>query len=221
MVEPWSWAWVGEKLWQMPGGVGALIGALIGFGALIYATRRGYQNLIAAQTHQANLARKDREAQINEDRKMLAAGLRGELNAVVRIGKAHVEFLESSGSQMAFAAMMDPPVGRGPPKVVIDPTPIIECAFFKANAGRLNLLGANLSADIIMIYEVTAYWRRRAEGAEPFDVEGFKDEISNIARNIKSVFPKIEDMARRLEVVERGEPDPGKGTAATPTETDD
>ena len=212
MVEPWSWAWIGEKLWQMPGGVGALIGALIGFGALIYATRRGYENLIKAQKHQADLAREAREAQSAEDRKMLAAGLRGELNAIVLIGKAHIEFLESSGPRVALAAVAAP-VGRGLPKVAVDPTPIIECAFFKANAGRLDLLGADLAAGIILIYEVTTYWRRRAEGAEPFDAERFKDEISNVTRNIESVFPKIEDVARRLEAIEQGLPDPGKGTA--------
>ena len=42
MVEPWSWAWIGDKLWDMPGGVGALIG----FGALAWATHRGYRKML-------------------------------------------------------------------------------------------------------------------------------------------------------------------------------
>lgn len=73
--ESWSWVWIGKKLWNMPGGIGALFGAFFGLGAVALAAHVGSKNLIAAQEHQADLARQAHEAQIAEDRKILAAGV--------------------------------------------------------------------------------------------------------------------------------------------------
>lgn len=218
MVDPWSLDWIGEKLWTMPGGVGALIGALIGFGALAWATHRGYRNLIAVQAHQATI---DRTAELNRiewDQQCLAAGLAGELRAVRINCSAHADYLREAAQEMDARAAG---ASSQPHEYYVELVPVAECAFFKANAGRLGILGNDLAGHVTTNYEMLATWRRDVQKDKKFLPLTQAKFLLRSAAFIESIMLEITNVIRRLEAVERGEPDPGKGTAATPPETDD
>ena len=78
-MEPWTAAWILEKLWNMPSGIGSLIGAAMGLFAVAWAARKGLANLITAQEHQADLSRQ-RDFRLHEEHKQsLAIALRAEI----------------------------------------------------------------------------------------------------------------------------------------------
>lgn len=210
MVEPWSWAWIGEKLWTMPGGVGAMIGALIGFLALAYVTRRGYENLIAAQTHQAAIARKAELDRIEWEQHCLAAGLAGELRAVRVNCSAHADYLREAAQEMDARAAG---ASSQPHEYYVELAPVAECAFFKANAGRLGILGNDLAGHVTTIYEMLATWRRDVQKDKKFLPLTKAKFLPRSAALIEDIMQEITDVIRRLEAIEQGLPDPGKDTA--------
>ena len=80
--ESWSWVWLGKKLWTMPGGIGAMIGALIGFSVLIWATNKSYKNLIAAQNHKAELDRGLAEEVLHRERTTIYTAIAADLDTL-------------------------------------------------------------------------------------------------------------------------------------------
>ena len=54
-MAPWTWDALPAHLWNLPGGWGSLLGALLGLLAVAWAAKVGFNNLIAAQKHQAEL----------------------------------------------------------------------------------------------------------------------------------------------------------------------
>lgn len=202
--ESWSWVWIGKKLWKMPGGIGALIGALIGFGGLMYMTSKGYENLITAQEHQAHLSRQAELDRIEWEMQCLAVGLRGELESVA----AHCQF--QTAHIRKRAEKMASVTGRAKKTPMeYDPAPILEFAFFKANAGRLGILGGKLAGDLSRIFETFAIWRRIAENAAAISPELQAKQLLVAADTLEGNIPTIIDMIDRLKAVERGETDPG------------
>ena len=68
----------------MPGGIGALIGALIGFSALIWATNKGFKNLIAAQKHKAEMDGDLADQALQRERKTIYTAIAVDLDALRR-----------------------------------------------------------------------------------------------------------------------------------------
>jgi len=205
-LEPWSLAWVVEKIWTMPGGIGAMIGAIIGFTALVYVTNKGYKNLIAAQVHQAELNRQAELDRIEWEQQCLAAGLQGELKSVVQSCRAHAEWLRETAKKMAeYAEDGD----FQTTKFLIEPRPIAQCVFYKSTAGKIGLLGATLAHEVTYSYEKIESYRRRAEATERLTPAILAEHLPSYAGLLEQDIVFLEDRIHRLGAIERGETDPG------------
>ncbi|MGN7773213.1 hypothetical protein [Phyllobacterium sp. 22552] len=137
-----------------------LIGAIVGFSGVIYATRAGFKNLITS--HEAQAAR-DREARAEQqllleknkesdrlhDRKVLAAALQGELiallpnlDAATRFYRMQCEgyqaFLKQGGSKNTDAQIK---LFEG-----------FNVPIFQTNIGQLGLLGPSIAADVVIVF---------------------------------------------------------------------
>lgn len=204
--ESWSWDWIGKKLWKMPGGIGALIGTIIGFGALVYATNKGYKNLITTQVHKAELDRQAELDRIEWEQQCLAAGLQGELKSVVHSCRVHAVWLRETAKEMAkYAEGGDFQTA----KFRIEPRPIAQCVFFKSTASKIGILGASLAHEVTYSYEKIEGYRRRAEATESVIPATLAELLPSYAVHLEQDIALLEDLIRRLSAIERGEGDPG------------
>lgn len=204
--ESWSWVWIGKKLWHMPGGIGALFGAFLGLIAVALATRKGFDNLIRAQKEQAAI---DREAEVDRiewETTCLAAGLRGELKYVIFTIRSHASVLRKKAALFEDKAK-DAKMAKE--KIHLDIWPVPECRFYIANVSNLGLLGADITAELSFAYEKLAEWRRDVDRSEPSFIGSIYQTMPGYADILETYLPYFEDLVRRLEVIERGEPDPG------------
>jgi hypothetical protein len=83
--------WLGQNGLLAP--VGAIGAALVGFGGLIWATNRGYRNVINAQKEAADQRRTERQEQVRFDTQTLALALRGEVTAIKIQCKIYLDVL--------------------------------------------------------------------------------------------------------------------------------
>ncbi|NQU61516.1 MAG: hypothetical protein HQ512_10340 [Rhodospirillales bacterium] len=191
--ESWSWVWLGKKIWNMPGGMGALFGIVAGF-----------FTLIAAQNHKAKRDREAHKERQQEEKRLLAAGLNGELRAVITIFKTRADGLRQTAS---ILRKKDQQIKEQ--QLPIPQEPHTERAFYKANAGKLSLLGANLTKHVTLMYEALAATNRMASTIDPTTIATLIDTLPNTADSLKKRIPGISDLADRLEAVAQGEDDPG------------
>jgi len=201
-LDPWSLAWIGHNLWNMPGGIGALIGSLIGFMALYYVTHQGYKHVKEAQKHQAELERTAVVERLEWEQQCLAAGLNGELRAVRTHCEAQIDFLRESVPHFSAA------IGQGK-EYSVELSPFSQGAFYKSNAGNLGTLGADLAGEVTSIYEMLAYWQYDFDNLKKFTPETIVANLPKAAKNIENFMPAFTSAIRRLEAIEKGLPDPG------------
>ena len=123
----------------MPGGIGALIGALIGFGALVYMTKKGYRNLIDAQEHKAKL-----------DRDLADEALRRERTTIFTVFAADLTALRRQLAGFR-EALVDPDQfdERNAGKIVFR---AIRHVIFESSAPKLGLVHPNYAANIVETY---------------------------------------------------------------------
>lgn len=149
---PEAGSWFFEYIWNMPAGIGALIGALIGFGALIYVTRKGYQNLAYAQAHQAKLDRDLADDALRRERTTIYTAIAADLDALQRSLTGFREALmdpnqsdERNAGKSVFRAMRHVVWENSAPKLgLLDPTHaanIVETyRYIDALSGRVDVL---------------------------------------------------------------------------------
>jgi hypothetical protein len=119
--------------------VGAIGAALIGFGGLIWATSRGYRNVINAQKEAADQRRAERQEQVRFDTQTLALALRGEVTAIkVRCG-IHLDVLQKLRIQWGNEVKTNAELAAE--RISIMATPPIASTIYENNAARLGMLG--------------------------------------------------------------------------------
>jgi len=198
--EAWSWAWLGEKFWNMPGGIGALIGTSLGLWF-------GFRTLIAVQNNQAKIDRDVHAERLEAEKRLLAAGLSGELRAAITIFKGRASVLRDQVEFLKKEARADSRLKEQ--KIPIKLEPHIEGAFYKANAGKLSLLGADLVKHVTLKYEALAASSREATRDVSYMISTLINLLGTTADSFEKRIPEISDLVRRLEAVAKGEDDPG------------
>ncbi len=134
-----------------------LLGAVIGSIAIGYQVSRGFRNQIEAQKHAADVSHAARlhEAEIqkserverrNEDAKILASSLRGELTA------AHQHLINRhSALQLSFTSLAIAQAA-GQTKFNIAALAGFDARLYVASIDRLGLLNASLVGDVAKVY---------------------------------------------------------------------
>jgi len=138
------WVWLGRNLvWLGNNGVLAPVGAIgaafIGFGGLIWATNRGYRNVINAQKEAADQRRTEHQEQVRFDTQTLALALHGEVTAIKIQCGIHLDLLKRLRDELGNEVKTD--AGVAAQRISMTPTPQIAATVYQNNAGRLGMLG--------------------------------------------------------------------------------
>jgi len=198
-----------QVLAKLPQPIATLVAGIVGLGVVGWQTRRGFENLIKSQEHrakldeearlhQASLAEIQKDKEIERNRKMLAGALRAELVA----GMSTVsQYRQLFAVQAQFYKRY--PEHRGKVMVGTFSAPI-----YKANIGRLELLGPSIAADVIMVFSKTNV-EVDTESLPEADGSILASLYQNAAESQKEWLDDICHVCERLKSIEFGSPDPG------------
>lgn len=171
-------AWQGEALYKVVKDFQTLIGAIIGFGALAWATRQGFKHSVASSEREAaGIRRRDAELRTQKAR-ALAAALDAEIRtSITELDMAYCGFAKQSGRKWVndkeqYASAIDHLRSRTPRDI------------YDANLIQLGLLDpaivravTKFHADIVAFINVG-----HNAGAHYF----FNDTYRNVFRRIRS-----------------------------------
>ena len=131
-------------------GGGTLLGALIGFGGLIWATSRGYRNLINAQKEAAVARKVERQEQVRLDTQTLALALFGEVNSIKTKCEIHHALLKMLEADWKERVASDENLAAD--TITIGPRPQISATIYESNASRLGMLGIPTIERVVDFY---------------------------------------------------------------------
>lgn len=149
----WVWfrknlVWLGKNGVLAP--VGAIGAAFIGFGGLIWATNRGYRNVINAQKEAADQRRAEHQEQVRFDTQTLALALRGEVTAIkIRCG-IHLDVLKKLRDEWGNEVKTNAELAAE--RISMKPTPQIAATIYQNNAARLGMLGPSTIERVAELY---------------------------------------------------------------------
>ena len=195
-MEPWTAAWILEKLWNMPSGIGSLIGAAMGLFAVAWAARKGFANLITAQEHQADLSRQ-RDFRLHEEHKQsLAIALRAEIAEIAansRLRAGRVDRWIEGGPRPTWSDLRF---------IDMSPSPI-----FDRVSIHLGDLGRDLSRYVIAVYAAQSEVQGKVDnsrviGATPMSIE----TLRNIKEHLLSLADIADEAKRQLAAFIDGSP---------------
>jgi hypothetical protein len=220
-VEPLHKIWLRATSHDLPTGWAALMGALLGLSAIAWQTHRGFRNLIASQQHQAELDREamheraelDKDARLHQaalqrqaqaenredEKKVLAAALHGELLAsITRLSNTRqwLELLLVTAGELAKSGGSL----QAPLKIPRVPTPV-----YDANIAKMGLLGASIVADVAEVYgilQAELEWTQPNANLAKILVKGVIDTMPDRISDILHV-------GSRLMAIQYGTEDPG------------
>ncbi len=169
--------------------IGAISAALIGFAGLIWATNRGYRNVITAQKDAADRRRAEKQDEVRLDTQTLALALRGEVTAIKVQCEIHLDVLKNLRDEWKDKLAADAKFATE--RITMAPTPRISATIYEKNADRLGMLGpftvervAELYSRLISHEPVGSY--------EKVDVRTF----------VAAVDSWIESITKHIELVE-------------------
>lgn len=199
-------SWVGHGLYTMPSGLGALIGALVGFGGLIAVTWMSYRNLINAQENKAKLEREAEDAQLVHDRRTLAIGLHGELKTALKNVQGIIQSARNATAK--YKDLEEGADGDFITRITFDP--YVDATFFNAVAGKVGLLGLEITGEVCEYYGLFAFWRHEVETHERNFPTGVRMSrlvtlLRGKADQLTATVAAIENLTILLDQVARGE----------------
>jgi hypothetical protein len=165
--------------------IAAIGAALIGFGGLIWATTRGYRNVINAQKDAADRRRAEKQEEVRFDTRTLALALRGEVAAIKVQCEIHLNFLKALQDEWKDKVAANASVATE--RIAMAPTPRISATIYEKNADRLGMLGPITVERVAELYS-------RLISHEPVG--------SDVRTFVATVDSWIESMTRHMELVE-------------------
>ena len=187
-------------LWNMPEGVGALLGALVGLLAVALAVWLGFRSLMRAYAVQADKARDDEQRRLDDKRRSIAAALKAEIQAASAAMRA---FLASN--PRVHIAHED---GRDP---VISGYPNPTMKLYDALSPDLWRLGPDLCSDLVDTYDLFARLKEQASAYRSMAPQNVEIVMNtHIESGVFRVYADfLQDIQRRLGAVVEGDDDPG------------
>lgn len=202
-----------KALFAVDQGWATLIAAGLGFAAIAYQTRVGFENLKRSAIEQS---RQDREAREHQAALQRSIDIDRERRAAKSLASTLAAEITATGSQLSVRVSVlnsyveiYEKMGNGVPGVatIAELLPSFATPAFKANVGNLGLLGPSVAHDVVQLYT------RLAD--KPYGDANLLSgkQISPILRTWERMYmawlEDQNDVVLRLLAIVSGDPDPG------------
>ncbi|SED39675.1 hypothetical protein SAMN05444161_3117 [Rhizobiales bacterium GAS191] len=200
---------------NIPQGWATLIAGVIGLGAIAWQTNRGFANLISSQDyrakierdareHQADIARKAKDEDIDHQRRTLAAALHGELLAVRSSIRNRADMLRI---QTSLGATL--PEDRLREGLRDFGVPGAKSPVFQSQLENIGLLGPSIANDVVQVYARAGIGLERGS-MRTLSVTAIQNLLQTVIAAIDRCVPQIDHVAMRLASLQAdGVSDPG------------
>lgn len=197
--------------------LGPLLGPLLGLLGIALAAYLGIGNLMRAQEQKAKLDRDRDEALRDDDRRSLAAALRGELLAIKEETELIIE-LNKRRLKLFAEGSIDPASRRTMRQVISHPD--VETPVFNACVERIGLLPPELAERISRTYsEITSWTKRRQSNprlpGDPPDPDLVTTVVKTEISLMKSTLDRIDAIVADLDRIAKGQSRPAAARGPT------
>ncbi len=199
---------LGIWLWNIPEGLGALIGALIGLLGVAFATWLSYHNLIRSQEHEAKLSRDREDDALRRRRLRTAAALEGELEAIEQELGTGLQTIAILRDELIDFAREDLSTEITLPYELY---PTLPSMVFEASRSNLDCLNADLIRAVALAYTTVGEINAKAKTRRTIPTSFLQQAIANASGELRFASERISEALSELRDTQMEERTSEKG----------